>query len=128
QNAISMSSDDYFYRLGASMFQDIPEKDVFQKTLYQFGFGSDTGIDLPFENSGRVPTAAVKKELAKSKVISEGEGAGYFPGDNVQLAIGGGLFAASPLQLVNGYATFANGGDRGRPPVGGAGFPPGAPS
>jgi penicillin-binding protein 2 len=128
QNAISMSSDDYFYRLGASMFQDIREKDVFQKTLYQFGFGSDTGIDLPSENSGRVPTEAVKKKLADSRVISKAEGAGYFPGDNVQLAIGGGLFAASPLQLVNGYSTYANGGDRWLPHVGMAVIAAGAPS
>ena len=128
QNAISMSSDDYFYRLGVSMFRDNSEQDVFQKTLDQFGFGSDTGIDLPFENSGRVPTAAVKKKLAEAKVIGPDDGAGYFVGDNLQLAIGGGLFAASPLQLVNGYSTFANGGDRWLPHVGMAVIAAGAPS
>jgi penicillin-binding protein 2 len=128
QNAISMSSDDYFYRLGVSMFNDLSEKDVFQKALNQFGFGSDTGVDLPFENSGRVPTAAVKKKLAEAGVITKDDGAGYFPGDNLQLAIGGGLFAASPLQLVNGYATFANGGDRWLPHVGMAVIAAGAPS
>jgi len=128
QNAISMSSDDYFYRLGVSMFHDLSEKDVFQKTLYQFGFGSDTGIDLPFENSGRVPTAAVKKKLAESGAISKEDGDGYFVGDNLQLAIGGGLFAASPLQLVNGYSTFANGGDHWVPHVGMAVIASGTPS
>jgi penicillin-binding protein 2 len=128
QNAISMSSDDYFYRLGVSMFRDISEKDVFQKTLYQFGFGSGTGIDLPFENSGRVPTAEVKKKLAEQNAISKQDGEGYFVGDNLQLAIGGGLFAASPLQLVNGYATFANGGDHLVPHVGLAVIAAGAPS
>jgi penicillin-binding protein 2 len=128
QNAISMSSDDFFYRLGVSMFRDISEKDVFQKTLYQFGFGSDTGIDLPFESSGRVPTAEVKKKLAASGAISKADGEGYFVGDNLQLAIGGGLFAASPLQLVNGYATFANGGDHLVPHVGLAVLAAGAPS
>jgi penicillin-binding protein 2 len=128
QNAISMSSDDFFYRLGVSMFRDIAEKDVFQKTLNQFGFGSDTGIDLPFENGGRVPTAAVKKKLAESGAISKQDGEGYFVGDNLQLAIGGGLFAASPLQLVNGYSTFANGGDHLVPHVGLAVLAAGTPS
>ncbi len=128
QNAISMSSDDYFYRLGVSMFRDISEEDVFQKTLYEFGFGSDTGIDLPFESSGRVPTAEVKKKLAASGAISKADGEGYFVGDNLQLAIGGDLFAASPLQLVNGYATFANGGDHLVPHVGLAVLAAGTPS
>jgi penicillin-binding protein 2 len=128
QNAISMSSDDYFYRLGVSMFREISEKDVFQKTLYQFGFGAKTDVDLPFESSGRVPTAAVKKKLAEAGAISKQDGEGYFVGDNLQLAIGGGLFAASPLQLVNGYATFANGGDHLVPHVGLAVLAAGTPS
>jgi penicillin-binding protein 2 len=129
QNAISMSSDDYFYRLGVSMFDDIAEQNVFQKTLYQFGFGSDTGVDLPFETSGRVPTKAVKQELFKEGVIKDKEYAkDYYVGDNLQLAIGGGLFAASPLQLVNGYSTYANGGDRWLPHVGMAVIGAGAPS
>ena len=127
QNAISMSSDDYFYRLGVSMLVGNSEKDVFQKTLYQFGFGSDTGIDLPFETSGLVPTKAVKKKLADLGVIHKDQ-ADYFVGDSKDLAIGGGLFAASPLQLVNGYSTYANGGDRWLPHVGMAVIAAGAPS
>jgi penicillin-binding protein 2 len=122
-----MSSDDYFYRLGVSMLVGNSEKDVFQKTLYQFGFGSDTGIDLPFETSGLVPTKAVKKKLADLGVIHKDQ-ADYFVGDSKDLAIGGGLFAASPLQLVNGYATYANGGDRWLPHVGMAILAAGAPS
>jgi penicillin-binding protein 2 len=129
QNAISMSSDDYFYRLGVKMFKEVSEKDVFQKTLYQFGFGSDTGIDLPFETSGRVPTKAVKQELFKDGLIKDKEYAkDYYVGDNLQLAIGGGLFAASPLQLVNGYSTFANGGDHLQPRVAAAVLAPGTPT
>ncbi len=127
-NALSMSSDAYFYRLGVSMWQNTAEKYVFQKTLGQFGFGKSSGIDLPYEFTGRVPTAELKKQLAEEKVISEEDGSGYFVGDNLQLAIGGGLFAASPLQLVNGYSTFANGGDHLEPRVAAAVLAPGAPT
>jgi penicillin-binding protein 2 len=75
-----------------------------------------------------VPTAELKKQLAEEKVISPEDGAGYFVGDNLQLAIGGGLFAASPLQLVNGYSTFANGGDHLEPRVAAAVLAPGTPT
>ena len=61
-------------------------------------------------------------------MISPADGAGYFVGDNLQLAIGGGLFAASPLQLVNGYSTFANGGDHLQPRVAAAVLAPGTPT
>ena len=109
------------------MWQNTAEKYVFQNTLGQFGFGKATGIDLPYEFTGRVPTAELKKQLAEEKVISPEDGAGYFVGDNLQLAIGGGLFAASPLQLVNGYSTFANGGDHLQPRVAAAVLAPGTP-
>ncbi len=127
-NALSMSSDDYFYRLGVDMWQNTTEKYVFQNTLNQFGFGKGTGIDLPYEFAGRVPTAELKKQLAEDKVISAEDGQGYFVGDNLQLAIGGGLFAASPMQLVNGYSTFANGGDHLKARVAAAVLAPGAPT
>jgi penicillin-binding protein 2 len=127
-NALSMSSDVYFYRLGVAMWQNTTEKYVFQNTLGQFGFGKSSGIDLPYEFTGRVPTAELKKQLANEDVISQEDGSGYFVGDNLQLAIGGGLFAASPLQLVNGYSTFANGGDHLQPRVAAAVLAPGAPT
>ena len=73
-----------------------------------FGFGADTGIDLPFEFDGTVPDKALKKRYAELGVISEDEGRGYYAGDNVQLAIGQGLLSATPLQLAVGYATIAN--------------------
>ena len=127
-NALAMSSDVYFYRLGVAMWQNTAEKYVFQKTLGQFGFGKSSGVDLPYEFTGRVPTAELKKQLAEEKVISPEDGAGYYVGDNLQLAIGQSLFAASPLQLVNGYSTFANGGDHLEPRVAAAVLAPGTPT
>jgi penicillin-binding protein 2 len=133
-NALAMSSDDYFYRLGVDMLENPPKESyVFQKTLGEFGFGNGTGVDLPFEFSGRVPTEAVKKELADPSrtnptIVSKADAAGYFDGDNLELAIGGGLFATSPLQLVNGYSTFANGGDHLQARVAAAVLAPGTPT
>jgi penicillin-binding protein 2 len=127
-NALAMSSDDYFYRLGVGMWQNTSEKYVFQKTLGQYGFGKSSGVDLPYEFPGRVPTAELKKQLAEDGVLTPEDGAGYFVGDNLQLAIGGALFAASPLQLVNGYSTFANGGDHLQPRVAAAVLAPGTPT
>ena len=87
-------------------------QNILQDEVRQFGFGAEVGIDLPFERRASCPTREVKADLARRGIISEREGRDYFTGDNMQLAIGQGLLSVTPLQLVNGYATFANGGNR----------------
>src|SRR4029077_10304737 len=78
----------------------------------QFGFGAKTGIDLPFEFAGRIPTNELKQRLVESSVPGfENEAKKLQPGDVLLLAIGQGLLAATPLQLAVGYSTFANGGN-----------------
>ena len=52
----------------------------------------------------------VKPALVERGVRAEGEVPRLVVGDNVQVAIGQGLMAATPLQLTNAYATLANGG------------------
>ena len=113
--AITISSDTYYYRIGSEL--QLAQNPTLQNVARQFGYGSDSGIDLPAEISGTVPDAALKKRLAERNppVISPDEGRGYFVGDNVLFAIGQGLLSATPLQLTNAYATFANGGNRMRP-------------
>ena len=108
--------------------QNTAEKNVFQNTLGQFGFGKGTGVDLPYEYPGQVPTSAAEEATGRGRGDLEPEDSGYFVGDNLKLAIGGGLFAASPLQLVNGYSTFANGGDHLQPRVAAAVLAPGTPT
>ena len=106
-----MSSDVYFYGLGNDMWTKSAQgQNILQNEARQFGFGEKSGIDLPFENSGRAADAEVKAKLAAAGVISKREGKHFYTGDNIQLAIGQGLLAVTPLQLVNAYATFANGG------------------
>ena len=126
--ALAVSSDAFFYRVGELIMERNPNNTaLLQENVRLFGFGADTGIDLPFEFDGTVPDAELKARYAELGVISEDEGAGYFTGDNVQLAIGQGLLSASPLQLATGYATIANGGFVMRPEIIKAIYEPGVP-
>jgi penicillin-binding protein 2 len=104
-----------------------PDSDVLQSQYKLFGFGERTGIDLPYEYSGVLPDKAAKARLAEQNAISDEEGTGFFVGDAIQMAIGQGLNAVTPLQLTNAYATLANGGFLLRPLIVHAIFPPGVP-
>ncbi len=66
-----------------------------------FGFAQPTGVDLPDEAAGMVPTPATIREL---------EGHGWRPGDTESLAIGQGSLQATPLQVARMTAAIANGG------------------
>jgi penicillin-binding protein 2 len=136
--ALTVSADTYFYSVGVNLHnrgrfegaaRGLDEQVYFlQDIAKQFGYGSDSGIDLPYEYDGLVPDAAAKKMLAEAGAISDDEGRGWYVGDNLQLAIGQGLLTATPLQLTNSYATFANGGTRFRPMVALGTIQPGAPT
>ncbi|MFN2164827.1 MAG: penicillin-binding transpeptidase domain-containing protein, partial [Anaerolineae bacterium] len=66
-----------------------------------FGFGDYTGIDLPGENGGLVPTPRWKR-LTYAETWSAG--------DTYNMAIGQGAVLATPMQLLNATAAIANGG------------------
>jgi len=109
-----VSSDTFFYHLGEQFWQlseDLPDQQSLLKVnLERFGFGSKTGVQLPFEWRGRIPDDAVKKALVDKGVLAKGEVPRLVVGDNVQVAIGQGLMAATPIQIADAYATIANGG------------------
>ncbi len=126
-DALAVSSDAFFYRLG-EMFWMIDEhnavldpalkgKSTLKEGLQRFGFGAETGIQLPFEWNGRIPDDAVKKELVDNEVLGKNEEPRLLVGDNVQAAIGQGLMAVTPLQLTNAYSTIANGGFLRQPTI-----------
>lgn len=127
EDAIAVSSDTFFYRVGELIMLRNDNQPVLQEEVRHFGFGSDTGIELPFEFDGTVPDRELKRIYAERGVISKEEGKKYYVGDNVQLAIGQGLLSATPLQLANGYATIANGGFRLQPSIIRAIWNPGLP-
>jgi penicillin-binding protein 2 len=116
--AITVSSDAYFYQIGATFWNDRSKYGVdgLQNVARQLGFGSPTGIPLPNEASGRIPDEAsrAKEHAQYPKIFTEGN---WFTGDNVNTSIGQGEVAVTPLQLANAYATFANGGTLWTPQV-----------
>jgi len=74
----------------------------------QFGFGQKTGIDLPGEVTGIVPTNQWKQDVL---------GAPIFPGETYQAGIGQGYDMVTPIQMINAYAALANGGTLYQPQI-----------
>jgi penicillin-binding protein 2 len=102
ERAMKVSSDVYFYLLGAEMNQT----DLLQNWAARMGVAQETGIDLPEEASGLIPSKEWRDQLYK-----EGETERPWAiGDNVQLAIGQGDLQMDPLQLAVAYAALANSG------------------
>jgi penicillin-binding protein 2 len=115
EESLAVSSDTFFYRLGETFFTLLGRRDELKADLMEFGFGADSGIDLPYEWDGRIPDDAVKAELVERGVLAKGEAPRLVTGDLVQVSIGQGLFASTPLQLANAYASLGNGGFVMRP-------------
>jgi len=67
----------------------------------KFGFGQKTGVDLPGERSGVLPSREWKKKVIKDK---------WYKGDTVNFSIGQGYLLCSPLQIARMMCVFANGG------------------
>ena len=125
--ALAISSDAFFYKLGEDLLVQNNGEPVFQEQVEAFGFGADTGIELPFEYDGTVPDQELKRLYAERGVISEDEGRGFYVGDSIQMSIGQGLLSASPMQLNQGYSVLASGGLVIQPTLIGAIFEPGTP-
>lgn len=107
RRAMEVSSDVYFYLLGA----DMNGTSKLQFWSRQFGIGETTGIDLPGESGGLLPTPAWRNDLfAKGETDRP-----WAVGDNVQLAIGQGDMQADPLQMAVAYAALGNGGSIVKP-------------
>ena len=119
--ALAVSSDAYFYRIGEKFYwaseETADQTNLLKVNLERFGFGNKTGVQLPFEWSGRIPDDAVKARLVELGVLAEGEEPRLLVGDEIQVAIGQGLMAATPLQSAGAYATIATGGFRYQPTI-----------
>jgi len=101
--AIQVSSDTFFYRLGYEMGIDKASR-----YLAQFGFGQKTGIDLPSEYTGVLPSREWKaKRFAKSSDPTAKE---WRAGEMVSVSIGQGYNAYTPLQMAHATASLANNG------------------
>ena len=127
EDALAVSSDTFFYKIGEQIFSERGGAPILQEEVRLFGFGQRTGIDLPYETAGRVPDKESKRQLVESGVLMEGESPNYLVGDNVQLSVGQGLLASSPLQLAVAYGALGNGGEVNRPLIALALLEPGTP-
>jgi len=113
--ALAVSSDSFFYSLGYRIWkQPGPAADRIQQIARQLGFGARTGVRLPGELPGRVPDGDWKKRIHEAKPDLFPD-ARWFPGDNVNLAVGQGDVLVTPLQLAEAYATLVNGGTLSTP-------------
>ena len=149
--ALIQSCDTVYYQLGYDMYQsdDTKANDVtspnapvqkMQQMELDWGFGQDTGIDLPAENPGTVPTrewlyyywkdnAHTGQDWCKygnpnGTYVEQIEyqdcyyGNVWEPGQAAIAAIGQGYVSVTPLQLADAYVALANGGTLYSPRVG----------
>jgi penicillin-binding protein 2 len=129
ETALKVSSDVFFFHLGAELDGD--PNGPLQNWAENLGLGSPTGIDLPGERAGLVPSPEWRNEGFKRDtdpdspggsqvLLSKGEtfDRPWSAGDNANLAVGQGDLQADPLQMAVVYSTIANGGDVLRPHVG----------
>jgi penicillin-binding protein 2 len=111
-HAIAQSCNIFFYETGGGL--DIPNEPVFeglgQARLSEyatlFGLGKQTGVDLPGEAEGHVPTATWKRRLF---------GENWSTGDTYNFSIGEGYLQVTPIQMLNAAAAIANDGTLYRP-------------
>ena len=119
-NALAQSSDVYFYiTIGGSPAMTTPPlnnsidyginglgPDMLYQWWQKFGLGKKTGVDLPGEASGFLPSPQWKLQR---------EGQRWVLGDTYNIAIGQGSLTVTPLQLLSYIDAIANGGTLWRP-------------
>ncbi|EAH6319232.1 penicillin-binding protein 2 [Campylobacter jejuni] len=96
KHAIKYSCDVYFYN--GSLQVGI---DQISETLSRIGFGAKTGVDLPSEFVGTLPSKEWKMQRYRQS---------WFQGDTLNTAIGQGNFLATPMQIARYTAQIAKGG------------------
>lgn len=146
--ALVMSCDTVFYQIAYQMWlRDKPRANLtasprapvqqMQKMELAFGFGRNTGIDLPEESPGTVPTRQwlyyywkqyktywcrhgrqYGSYLQQIEYDNCRSGFVWTPGQAVNASIGQGYVTVTPLQLARAYAAIANGGTLYSPRIG----------
>ncbi|MFZ2682145.1 MAG: penicillin-binding protein 2 [Patescibacteria group bacterium] len=102
-HAIADSVNTFFYLIGGGneSFPGMGLEKLMTAAL-TFGFGQKTGVDLPGEADGFLPSKAWKQEA---------KGEPWYVGDTYNVSIGQGDFLATPVQVARATAVFANGGN-----------------
>ena len=101
--AIYQSCDVFFYTLAEKLGIE-----RIAKYATMLGLGQKTGIDLPQEASGVMPSEEWKMRNFKQK---------WFAGETISVGIGQGAVAVTPMQMARAFAAIASGGHMVRPHV-----------
>jgi penicillin-binding protein 2 len=101
RHAIEQSCDVYFYTVG-----NMVGVDRINKWATNLGLGVKSGIDLPNEAQGLVPSTQWKREKMHEK---------WYAGETISVAIGQGQVSVTPVSMAVYMATLANGGTRVTP-------------
>jgi len=96
RSALEQSVNTYFYQLSMNLGID-----RMHDYLAQFGFGATTGIDIPGEGKGLLPSREWKQAVLEQP---------WYPGETVIAGIGQGFNVVTPVQLANAVAALVNGG------------------
>lgn len=105
EEAIEKSCNIFFYETASSRYLGARR---LVRVLELLGFGERTGIELPFEARGILPTPEWKRSFKSQP---------WYPGDSFNLAIGQGELLVTPLQVVRAISALANGGRVLKPTV-----------
>lgn len=101
RDALIHSCDVYFYTVGQRMGID-----TMAMYARMFGLGEETGIELPSERVGIVPSTEWKQRVKREQ---------WLPGETISAAIGQGFVTVTPLQMASAIGTVANNGVLYRP-------------
>jgi penicillin-binding protein 2 len=107
--ALAQSCDTWFYRLGDRFF--LRGSQGIQRWAHWLGVGHPTGFDVPGEAHGLVPTPKWLRATWHQP---------WYEGQTINLSIGQGYLAVTPLQMAVAYSALANGGTVVTPHVAGA--------
>ena len=112
--ALTISCDTWFYRLGTAFYarQAASGDLAMQRWAMRLGLGHSTGLDIPGEAGGVVPTPGWLRRTFREPAQRI-----WYEGYSVNLSIGQGYLAVTPLQLAVAYSALANGGRVVRPHV-----------
>jgi penicillin-binding protein 2 len=102
-NAIPLSCDTYYYTLAVKLGID-----TIARYAHALGFGQKTGIDLPDEISGVMPSVEWKMKNFHEK---------WYAGEVISVGIGQGALEVTPIQLARALGGIASGGVLKRPHV-----------
>ncbi|KKP64411.1 MAG: Cell elongation specific D,D-transpeptidase [Candidatus Moranbacteria bacterium GW2011_GWF2_34_56] len=107
KRALAVSSDVFFYSVGGGYgsIRGIGIENI-KKYANLFGYGELSGVDIPGEVGGFIPTKEWKEEKFKEN---------WYIGNTYHASIGQGYITATPLQIANSVSVVANGGTLYRP-------------